>query len=493
MGEDEVYDSKTMAPVLPFETIDIILEYACAICDPPTLSSVALASHLFRIYANKARFFSLVPCRDIHIQRATSRIHTLADIIRSGLSFPSLPGINRFAVSFSLSMTGNYEYVMPALQDGTLAYVLDQLFREDLPYSISSKAITGHSISLNIRRWFRNKLGTENDYPTDDSNSSLDFRKMDCVLLQSLKNLILIPTLRCVTLKSTINVPEDLFSGSRIQHLHLRNFAPDTHTVSQGDPEMSSPSLSIPLISLDIDDSVLLDGQGEIIEPDNIKISIISSGNLACLTRFTIQIDRFGTLTWLPKILSLMPALQELALQTRFQHGELMFCGLVTLTRKIPDVIVESANEHFSIPFSQLGKLRSISITSSSGSTTNLTTRSISHDIPSHVNELAIIFNMFYTSMPSRDTIREVLDEMRLDVLDHHFVHPSFDAIESLTVRLKVKISGDFDHSFRAALHPVDNSPWGEYMACQLQQMRQKYGSRLKVFVTTEATEHVPL
>ncbi|PPQ71385.1 hypothetical protein CVT25_003230 [Psilocybe cyanescens] len=207
-------------PVLPVELIDDIIDEASRTLDVSSVSAIALASHTFRIHANKERFSSLVPYRnDGHNIEHTSRgIRTLADIIECGHSVkPSMPGVCEFVTSFSLQMIGYYDKVMPALEDGCLAYIFNNLFRPSrFPPSSAAR-----SLSLYIYRWSRDN----DDYYDDDEDNprynGLSWKSIHPKLLIALEDLLRLSELTQLDLAEMRNIPRNFLQGSNIKHLHL--------------------------------------------------------------------------------------------------------------------------------------------------------------------------------------------------------------------------------------------------------------------------------
>lgn len=206
-------------PALPLELLIGIMDEAYETLDGSVTSAIALTSHTFRSIINKRRFSSLVLHREggLDVRYTSKMVKTLADIIRSGQSIDTMPGVCKFATSFSLKMIGYYDEVAPVLEDGWLAYIFDHLFRPSSLFTASND----RSLFLYIYCWCRD----EEDYYSDDQDrpryNGLSWRSMDPKLSTALEDLIMHSELNQLSLQELQHVPSDLLRDSNIKDLRL--------------------------------------------------------------------------------------------------------------------------------------------------------------------------------------------------------------------------------------------------------------------------------
>ncbi|PPQ81295.1 hypothetical protein CVT25_015074 [Psilocybe cyanescens] len=309
-----------MLPALPVELVDDIIDEASRTLDISSVSSIALTSHSFRIRANKTRFSSLVPSRKegYDIKHTSKRLQTLADIIGSGQSIYTMPGVCEFATSFSLHMIGYHDLVMPALNNGNLVYIFNHLFRpSDATYTQS----TTRSLSLCIYRWSR---ASEDEYSNDGDGDEdlryvdLSWRSMNLDLATCIQNLIQLSELNRLSLKWMRHIPRDLLRGSNIKYLQL-------HGVSVAQPgsyhrnEDTAYGEPLLLESLSIDSFVSSTDIGLMTLP-SYHDSASTHNLFPCLTRLTVSVSHSNFFKELDKVLYNAPDLRSLAVSLFIDH-----------------------------------------------------------------------------------------------------------------------------------------------------------------------------
>ncbi|PPQ85588.1 hypothetical protein CVT25_000032 [Psilocybe cyanescens] len=139
------------ASSLPVEILDEIMITAVRTLDPPSVSSIALVSNAYRILANVARFSS-IDHQMIRVQdSACRRLDTLVDVIKAGRLVDTMPAVDAFITSFSLTTSGSTDELRPLLHNGSLGFIFHTLFHQSTPsYTPRSNF---RKMSLEIRNW----------------------------------------------------------------------------------------------------------------------------------------------------------------------------------------------------------------------------------------------------------------------------------------------------------------------------------------------------
>ncbi|PPQ81294.1 hypothetical protein CVT25_015073, partial [Psilocybe cyanescens] len=407
-----------VVPTLPTEIMDEIIDEACRILDVSSISSVALSSHVFRIHANKARFSSLVPHRNNGhgIQHTAKRIKGLADINRSGHTLSTLPGVFSFATSFSLQMIGYYNEVMPALNDGNLAYIFRNLFRPPLHKNSASSIC---SLSLHVYRWSRRD---DDDYD-DPRYGAMHWLSMNSVLLQEFKALLRESDITRLCLEVVRHIPRDFLQGTKIKHLYLRRVS--IYPFGHNNDTTSDPK-PVPLESLDIDDSVSATELGQIALPHpQIKITLPLTQDplLPSLTKLHVTIMYISMFERLNELLNNTPHLQSLALT------------LYTNSKYFPF----HQNYSPSINYNHLKHLNRISFVNGMTSSLSLVVDLIRYDISTVITELEI-----QLQLRRYDILGDVIGSLKshnINILDSHLVHPAFDTIRLVVIGVEAEMT----------------------------------------------------
>ncbi|PPQ83796.1 hypothetical protein CVT25_001016 [Psilocybe cyanescens] len=295
-------------PTLPVELVDDIVDKACRMLDKSSVSSIALTSHSFRIRANRSRFSSLVLSGNKRNIPHTARgITTLANVIRSGQSITTTPGICTFATSFTLTITGYDFMVKPILNNGCLAFIFNNLFRP-LPPSASSLASAGgtRSLFLHISHTSRRKHARPDRVSWGAINSELR---------QALENLLRFSELNRFSVEAMCDIPSDFLQGSKLKHLSLRrvSITPTSLNCDSTTPEKSA----IILKSLDIDNSISWKDIKMVTHP-HFNASVSPCNTLSGLTQLSMEAVGADTYKNLNEVLRNAPALRLLALRLSF-------------------------------------------------------------------------------------------------------------------------------------------------------------------------------
>ncbi|PPQ94862.1 hypothetical protein CVT25_007234 [Psilocybe cyanescens] len=430
-------------PVLPVEIINDIIEEASGTLDVSSVSAIALTSHTFRIHANKARFSSLVPYRNHghNIEHTSRGIRTLADIIECGHSAkPSMPGVCEFVTSFSLQMIGYYDEVMPALEDGRLAYIFNNLFWPScLPPSSAAR-----SLSLHIYRWSRN----DDDYFFDDEDSprynGLSWRSIHPKLLIALEDLLRRSEITQLDLTEMRNIPRNFLQGSNVKHLRLgRSTISEIGSYYNYDNTAGGGPML--LESLDIDCLVSYKGIGLITHLDS-DIPESPRNILPHLVNLSVQVRHPGNLEIMNQVLDRAPALQSL---------------IVDIWMDSRDYI--SKQDSFSINYKHLAQLNSISFKIYEKKSSSAINLLLKYDAPPSLSNLSITI-VHWARNPITYPATEHLESTDINVLDNHLARSSFYSVKHIDIVL-VDISEENYKEYRTPSHLA---PWCSYIKSQL-------------------------
>lgn len=302
-------DPTRIVPELPVEILEDIIDEASATSDISTVSSISLTSHAFRIIANKRRFQSLVLYRNVghDIDHTARKIRTLAGLISDAYYIDTMPGVVDFATSLSLQMIGYYDEVTPAIEDGSLAYIFNNIFRSTTFPTWSADC----SLSLYIYRWAR----TDDEYYDDDPDFSLyneiSWNSIDKTLLTALQNVIQASQLTRLELESMKHVPRNLLQGSNIKHLGLHGTELNS-AITHFQDETSISNQPILLESLHMDSDVSDKDIWSLTHPYTELAGTPDYNHHPSLVHFSIYVSYSKVLIVMNQVLSCAPALQSL-------------------------------------------------------------------------------------------------------------------------------------------------------------------------------------
>ncbi|PPQ84097.1 hypothetical protein CVT25_002178 [Psilocybe cyanescens] len=436
--------STPATPPLPVELVDEIIADALRTLDPSGVSSIALASHALRIHANRARFTSLVLYRkdSPDVQHTAKSIRTLADIIRNGHSIPTMPGICEFTTSFALKMIGLGHGVMPALEDGCLAYIFNNLFR---PSGVDTSIVRPgtsagtRSLFLNIYRETQWRILRVHD---DSKHGRLIWDKINPELLAALEDLIQFSTLNRLSLEHMRNIPTDLLQGTKIKHLRLSMI-----TIS---PPLSHHRLDRP----PLERSMLLESFD--VHDADLQVDVMQMKILGSDIRVSLRIPYNF---WL--------------------YG----CGVDTNGMRCTLKDTDIKRVHlYTIKCNHLIHLKSISLWCTGYRPHALVVHLLRHDIPPSVKDLSvtIVPDSENPGSEAGSDVSPLQHKDDVDNFDKHLIRPSFDSIRRIAIGVEIDLSN-------ATTQTSDTLPnlfetWRAYIKNQIPLLSEKVGDRLEVF-----------
>ncbi|KDR81000.1 hypothetical protein GALMADRAFT_1119041 [Galerina marginata CBS 339.88] len=199
------------SPLLPAELVGLILETTLATTDIATISSLALVSHSFRMYANSNRFSM------IFLNPEESKIISLRRLIDLEMSIPTMHNVR--VTSFIIYL--------------------------DVDIHVSASAELYASLAIIMRNLFRsptNRLGRPSDssrrfaFSYVEEDHTLEWHNIDSDFMSAFHNLCRNSALTTLELKNIRNIPRGLLKGSTIKHLTYESLDPPVN------PGKSRPS-----------------------------------------------------------------------------------------------------------------------------------------------------------------------------------------------------------------------------------------------------------
>ncbi|PPQ84811.1 hypothetical protein CVT25_015157 [Psilocybe cyanescens] len=271
--------------ILPLEVLKAVIDIAVTTLDLPSISSIALLSHHFRIFANNARFSSISFFSDgaSSLKRMIGRIHKLADLIHCSEQIQAMSETNTFITSFDLRIAITGWDPLPFWSDGSLALIFNSLFRH--PNALRSRS---RKLCLVL---LHNML-----HPWDLLDKSLS---------GSLSALIKTSHLNDLRLERVYAIPLDFIRGSKIQHLSLANITFDKGLAGK----YPSPGVPVFLKSL----CIQLDRTIEANDPSNLigNQSRPTPDTFSHLTALSVSLITFEGLGTMGNILKMTRCLQS--------------------------------------------------------------------------------------------------------------------------------------------------------------------------------------
>ncbi|KAH9479943.1 hypothetical protein JR316_0008540 [Psilocybe cubensis] len=280
-------------PQLPFEILDGILEEGLKVLPLSSLSSLALTSRGFRIYANEARFSTLLPYKG-HVGHdcdgTIRRLDSLADVIRTGHSIPTLPGVGDFVTSFQLKVTGYATALQRVLDSQSIPFIFANIFRPSPLYTSVNKP-RSLMLSLHPFEW-----GYSSDVRIHWSMLHDGFRG-------EFANLLCLSDLDELHLRQIKGVPSSFLQGSKVKHLNFRGVSLQS--------SVSGKSAPINLQSLSIDHFISFQ--------DLVQLCFNSSfspppQSFRSLTNASLQVNHAEDMDTLNDILGNAPHIQHLGI-----------------------------------------------------------------------------------------------------------------------------------------------------------------------------------
>uniref|UniRef100_A0A8H7XKE2 Uncharacterized protein n=1 Tax=Psilocybe cubensis TaxID=181762 RepID=A0A8H7XKE2_PSICU len=416
---------------LPVEIIEKIIQNACTTywCHPPTLSSIALTSHVLRVYANNARFSALFVIQGsyVPVEKVVKSIRRLVDVIKSGNTVSSgMPGILNFTTSLSLEFVGSHKDIMSGLSDGGLAYLFRSLFRQPIPWKPSQEyglrmAVYRETTTIPVGDvWedgFRNYVG-------------IDWRCVSPDLVDAFVDLVKNSRLNSLLLECMRNVPRSIFEGSGIAILILSEVTVEAGLPAASVDNVKFPTLASPLQLLSLgslsysDISLNLYSDAPPPSYSDISLNLHSDaphgGLLPSLLELSVAPSRCTDLTELRMALTNAPSLQMLDVQLY--------------------ALFSISTRHSYIPYRKLPKLSRMRI-STLANDHGLSLAICFLKAPDGVGNLRRLELILQGGIIHRMGATPILIEyksMRLERLGAHLSLPSFNGLEVINVQLHV-------------------------------------------------------
>ncbi|KAH9477290.1 hypothetical protein JR316_0009494 [Psilocybe cubensis] len=317
-------------PTLPIELLDDIVSTAWGVVDAQSISRIALTSHVFHSLVNKCRFGHLILHRtgaSHDVEHTGRKMTRLADLVRSGRAHERLPNLCSFVTTFEVELIGFRDLIMPTLEDGNFAYILDNLFRANDPPDDYVQSSSIYSLSLYVYR--KRRQPADSDLPRyDDSEGDayegLAWESLDPVLKRALENILRFSRLNRLCLNVMRRLPRDFLRHSGIKHLFLRrcsiSYSPlrpynDSDYSGDGD-------CILQLESLDIDGSVSCVDIEQIVACHVTTLSVKSPMSiLPVLTKLAMDITCHEEFRDFNEILEQAPSLRELSVGLKMTQG----------------------------------------------------------------------------------------------------------------------------------------------------------------------------
>ncbi|PPQ85035.1 hypothetical protein CVT25_010248 [Psilocybe cyanescens] len=283
--------------ILPLEVLEAVIDIAVTTLDPPSISSIALLSHHFRIFANNARFSSVLFFSDgaSSLKRMIGRIHELSDLIHCSKQIQTMLETNIFITSFDLRIAITGWDPLPFWSDGSLALIFNSLFGH--PNALRSPS---RKLCLVL---LHNML-----HPWDLLDKSLS---------GSLSALIKTSHLNDLCLERVYVIPLDFIHGSKIQHLSLANITFNRGLVykhpSPGD------LVSLKSLCIQVDRTIEVNDLTKLIDNQSHP----TPDTFSHLTTFSILFRTFESLDAMDNILKMTRCLQSFTIVCLGLHGSL--------------------------------------------------------------------------------------------------------------------------------------------------------------------------
>lgn len=277
-------------PQLPFEILDNILEEALKTMNRASLSSLALTSRGLRIYANEARFSTLLPYKG-HVGHdcdgTIRRLDGLADIIRDGHSVPTIPGVAEFVTSFQLKVTGYATALQRVLDSKSIPFIFANIFRPSQLYTSIQKPRT-LILSLHPFEW---------GYSSDVRSH---WTMLNGELRGEFANLLRFSGLNELHLRQIRGIPSSFLQGSKIKCLSFRGVSLHSSIVGKSEP--------IDLESLSIDHCIPFRDLVHLCFNSSLPLS----RSFLNLTTASIQVNHAEDMDTLNEILANAPCIEHL-------------------------------------------------------------------------------------------------------------------------------------------------------------------------------------